>query len=144
MSDSEPELPPELVEAILGTGPTSADLNLVKGAFTWRTVDADLMELAFDSQDDLAGVRDSGAARSFEFTAGAHSLLVEISTGTVTVSLVPAAEGQTRIHRIGGEQVELPLSALGGAEFSDLASGPARVIVELDHATLTTPTFVVP
>jgi len=144
MSDVEPELPPELAEAIVGTGPSSADVGLIKAAFTWRTVDTELMDLAFDSHDDLAGVRDSGAARSFEFIADGRSVIVEITAGVVIVSLVPAIEGQATLHRLAGDDISLSLSALGRAEFADVAPGPARISIQLADTALDTPTFTIP
>jgi hypothetical protein len=59
--------PPELVEA-------------GKGLFTWRTIDAELAELAYDSlvADDEPGVRAGGQPRTLTFEAGGLTVEVEV------------------------------------------------------------------
>lgn len=147
MSDVEPEFPADLTAAILSTGPGAADLDLVKSAFDWRNIDADLMDVAFDSVDDLAGVRDAGAARTIEFTSASHSVLVEVSAGLVTVTVVPESEGQALLEYLDPQIDPGPhatLNTLGRAEFTSTTSGAARVRVELAGGVLVSPTFTVP
>jgi len=145
MSEVGPDLPPGLAEAILSTGPGEADVDLVKAAFSWRTIDAELLGLSFDSANDPAGVRDPAAARSFEFTSGRNSVLVEVSSNAVIVGVVPAEEGRVVLQRIDGAAgQELRLSSMGRAEFSDVPPGTVRVRVNLEDGALVTPTFTVP
>lgn len=92
MSDIDPELPEWLTEAILDTGPPADAVDLVKNAFSWRTVEADLMELAYDSVLDEAGVRDASARRTMEFTAAGISLIVEVDGLTVRGTVVGEVE----------------------------------------------------
>lgn len=103
MSDVDPDLPEWLVDAVLSQEPPAEAVDLVKDAWTWRTIDAELMELTYDSVLDTAGVRDASARRTMEFTAGDISVVIEIDgrtirgTATVPVQRVAAHSIQGRV-----------------------------------------------
>lgn len=100
------------------------------GAFTWRTIDAELAELAFDSALADAGTRAAATApRELTFRAGSVEIEVMVVDGRV-----PAVEGQ--LIPPGGREVELASPAgvtsvtpdeLGRFRFDAVPSGPVRL-----------------
>jgi hypothetical protein len=81
-----PELSDDELLAELGgvlaqvAGPPPEAIQAAKGLFTWRTIDAELAELAHDSLLDPveAGVRTTGQPRILTFAAGELTVEVEV------------------------------------------------------------------
>lgn len=142
MSDIDPELPDYLVDAILSEGPPPEAVDLVKNAFTWRTIDAELMELSYDSVLDTAGVRDASARRTMEFTSGDISVLLEVDGQQIAGRLIPAQAAQVDV-RIGAEASTQVIEPTGSFTISTSAGGPVQIRLMLTGGqTLTVPTFV--
>jgi hypothetical protein len=109
-----------------------------KASLTWRTIDAELAELAFDSLDEaaLAGVRGATTAqRSLSFTTSDVAIDAEVA------DLPGGRRHLTGIAVVGdAEEVRLGLEQPGGTvaierddlgRFSiDASSGPARFVIE--------------
>lgn len=141
MSDLEPDLPDYLIDAILSEGPPPEAVDLVKNAFTWRTVEAELMELSYDSALDLAGVRDASARRTIEFTFGDISVIIEIDGLNITGRVTPAQEGTVTLKGVGNETtIEFQE---GSFALVAQSGGPASLVVNIDDQTLESPAFVV-
>jgi hypothetical protein len=110
-------VPPGLVEAAVG-------------AFAWRTIDADLAELVFDSlvdQDEAALVRGSGQGRMLSFRASSLTIDVEV-TGTgascrLVGQLVPPQRASVDV-RHGDNVVTIEADELGRFSAGPLRSGP--------------------
>lgn len=135
-----------LAQALEQTGPPRDAVDLVKDAFTWRTIDAELMELSFDSALEPAAVRDPDARRSIEFAAEDHDVLVEIaSDGAVRGTVVPAADGTAVLEGLTGS-VE---AAVAGGSFTFTANprGPVRLRLALSRdgieTTIASETFLI-
>lgn len=146
MTDIDPqepiELPDYLVQAILSEEPPAAAIDVVKGAMSWRTIDADLMDLAFDSLAVPAGVRDASSLRTFEFQTESHSILLEVDGNSISGRLVPAVEdAEVTLQYLDADQTTKV--AGGGFSFPGAPSGAARVTVTGEDLRLVTPTFVV-
>jgi hypothetical protein len=113
-------VPPGLVEAGVG-------------AFTWRTIDADLAELVFDSrvdQDEAALVRGDQAGRLLSFRAPALTIEVEV-TGTgpsrrLMGQLVPPQRGGVDI-RHGDSTTTVEADELGRFSAGPLPAGPVSL-----------------
>lgn len=77
-----------------------------RDAFTWRTIDAELAALSYDSfMDDkeLAGVRSGGdAVRMLTFEAEQLTVEVEVEHGRLIGQLVPPQGGQVEVRHSGG------------------------------------------
>jgi hypothetical protein len=143
MSDIDPDLPDYLVDAILSKGPAAEDVDLVKNAFTWRTIDAELMELTYDSVLDTTGVRDASARRTMEFTAGDLTIVIEIEAGTIRGQVRSSGAGLS-IQLVGQDAtVEGQLSPEGAISFASLAPGSYRLELLDGEAMHATPTFTV-
>lgn len=103
--------------------------DVLLGAFTWRTIDAELMQLSYDSAGDLETVRDADAPQTLEFTAGETSLIVEVAANGTVRGQVFADETAAAIVTLRGvESVqEVPLDEFGGFEFTSVPRGQYRV-----------------
>ncbi|MEM7093226.1 MAG: hypothetical protein AAF567_09510 [Actinomycetota bacterium] len=141
MSDVDPELPEWLVDAIVGQDPPVADVDLVKQAFSWRTVEAELMELTYDSALDDAGVRDAGARRTMEFTLDELTVVIEIDGRTIRGTMAQPLDGRAGLH-VGVAEVATTDLDSGAFELTTAVSGPAWLTLELASGTAETPTFV--
>ncbi len=106
--------------------------RLMRGAvdmFAWRTIDAELAALAFDSVDaqSAAAVRGSDQPRLLTFQAGERSIELEL-TGTaaergVTGRLIPAQQAEIEI-RLGDQRLTATADALGRFAVTAAGSGP--------------------
>jgi len=130
--DMDAELEDELrrVAEQLDPVPPRALESAVEG-FTWRTIDADLAELAFDSSADSAGaaalVRGAAEPRSLTFRASDLSIDLEITCGpgacALVGQLVPAQPATLQIrHKDGTVTVEA--DELGRFSAQPLPAGP--------------------
>jgi hypothetical protein len=112
--------------------------RLVRAAaelFSWRTIDAELAALVFDSADaqSAAAVRGPGQPRLLTFTAGELSIELEIAGDAaeraITGRLVPAQPAEIEI-RIGGERRTAAADDLGRFRLAAAGSGPVRLRVQ--------------
>ncbi len=105
-------------------------LEEAEGALAWRTIDADLAELAFDSlvdQDEAALVRGIQQGRMLSFRASSLTIEVEV-TGTrasrrLVGQLVPARRGSVDIRQ-GESVVTVEADELGRFSADSLQAGP--------------------
>jgi|SRR5215210_2672840 len=106
-----------------------------RAAYTWRTIDAELIELtrdsALDRGDELAQVRSVGGARLLGFDAPDLTIELEVSTGArsrlqLVGQLVPPARAEIAVeHREGTSTTES--DAFGRFVLQDVSRGPARM-----------------
>jgi hypothetical protein len=107
-----------------------------KGAFVWRTIDAELAALTFDSVADaqaLAGVRGSGGPRALTFEHDDVVVDVEVTEHGTRRTLVghvaPAPLESVEVHQAGrDEPVRQTADALGRFQVPDLVAGPFRLL----------------
>ena len=121
MFDVVDPVPPEVTQAAYG-------------AFAWRTIDAELAELAEDSLlTGAAGVRGADT-RLLTFEAPSVSVVVEVTELGVRRRLVgqviPALPGELRIeHPAGSTTVQVDDQGLFSVE--SMPCGPARVALSV-------------
>jgi hypothetical protein len=119
----------ELAAAIAAGDPVPAEVNAAaKASYTWRTVDAELAELVYDSAvEELAGVRSAeGTARQVTFRApGVEIEIAILSVGTrrLVGQLVPPQRADVEL-RWGSESRTVPSDELGRFTFDDVPVGP--------------------
>jgi hypothetical protein len=102
-----------------------------RAAFTWRTIDAELAELVFDSASELTGVRSETSPRQVTFQApGVEIEIMVIDTGArrLVGQLVPPAEMTVELIA-GGDTRTMTCDDLGRFAFDGLAPGPVRLVV---------------
>ncbi len=125
------ELEEQLRQAAARFEPVPADLmRTAVGAYTWRTIDADLAELVFDSaidHDDAALVRGPQQERLLSFRAGELTIDVEIAgTGSVRSligQLVPPRPAAIEIRQ-GADARTVEADELGRFSAARLRAGP--------------------
>jgi hypothetical protein len=133
------ELLGRLGDALLADDPVPERvLAGARAAFTWRTIDAELAELVFDSATELTGVRGPGedTARQVTFQApGVEIEVMVIDNGIrrIVGQLVPPTEATIRLVTVqlaSGDAVrETSTDALGRFSFPDVRPGPVRLSV---------------
>ena len=113
-----------------------------KQVWTWRTIDAELAELAHDSlRDDaaMAGVRGTATLRALSFTAGSLFIEVEVSEdgdrrgliGQVMPAPDPAGRPIVVVQGVGDPALaQRPIDELGRFDASGLGEGFVRLRFE--------------
>jgi hypothetical protein len=104
--------------------------DAARGAFAWRTIDADLAELAYDSlldDDHLAGVRSGDAPRTLTFEGPAFSVEIEVAEEgarrRLLGQLVPPAPARIEVRHSGG-LLQLGADEVGRFSAEGVAAGP--------------------
>ena len=105
-----------------------------RAAFTWRTVDAELMELTWDSLDQPDTVR--GAVytqpRALAFTSRSGSLEVEVDGDRVRGHVLPPRVVTVVMRNAAGERAEATSDEDGMFVLMGTLPGPVRFHVEGD------------
>jgi hypothetical protein len=89
-----------------------------QAAFGWRTVDAELAELAYDSADPPAGPRpvtraDRAELRALTFAADGVTLEVEITRGGLQGQVVPPQSGRIDLELRDGATEAVGVDEVG-------------------------------
>ncbi len=102
-----------------------------RAAFTWRTIDAELAELVFDSASELTGVRSETSPRQVTFQAPGveiEVMVIENGQRRIVGQLIPPSE--VTIQLASGDSVaETQTDDLGRFTFDDVQPGPVRLSV---------------
>lgn len=136
------ELPPEdhaLLDDLTAALAARRDVQAhhreaARAAFTWRTVDEELMELDYDSLDAPTAVRGvvSAQPRALSFTSRGGSLEVEVDGDRVRGHVVPAAVVTVVMTNATGESAEVTTDEDGMFVLMGTLPGPVRFTVEGD------------
>lgn len=101
--------------------------------FTWRTVDAELAELVYDSAADRepAGVRGGDQPRLLTFRTDRLSIEVELAgagggPAELVGQLIPAQPAEVELQQ-AGQQLPVSTDQLGRFTVTPPASGPLRL-----------------
>ncbi|HEX7100011.1 MAG TPA: hypothetical protein VF377_12300 [Acidimicrobiia bacterium] len=102
-------------------------------SFTWRTIDAELAELVYDSAgQEMVGVRGAEATRQVTFRAPGIEIEVMVMSDGVrrlVGQLVPPQQATVEL-RCGGSVRDSATDRLGRFTFTDVGTGPAQITVE--------------
>lgn len=118
-----------------------------QASFGWRTIDADLAELTYDSlldDDRLVTVRSTHSAPAT--AGGPRALTFERAEITVDIEITPSTHGRTLLGQVvgptaeavvverarGTATTELAVDDLGRFRTTDLAPGPVRLRCRLE------------
>ena len=123
------ELLAELGEALRQAGrPTETMTAAAEAAFAWRTIDAELAALTYDSlEDEAVLVRDGGGPRSLTFEGGGISVEIEHTAEGLVGQLVPPVRGRLTLWAPGGALDETSTNDLGCFSFTGARRGPVRL-----------------
>ena len=107
-------------------------------AILWRTLDAELAELVFDSSvDDLVGVRSEGSDRQVTFRAPGVEIEVGVmgsGTREIIGQLVPPQTATVEL-RSDDTVRETRTDRLGRFRFPDVSSGSVSIVVTTEDGT---------
>jgi hypothetical protein len=137
MFDDDDALADELRRAAQLIDPVPPELlHSAAGAFTWRTVDAELAELVFDSLvQEPAVVRGTGEPRLLTFQAAALTVEVEVvaegAARRVVGRLIPARPAEVEI-RFGDGLLTVTADELGRFAATWPGAGPMRLRCRAD------------
>jgi hypothetical protein len=108
----------------------AAAVHAAIGSFAWRTIDAELAELAYDSltaRESATLVRGAGDPRLLTFGVGEFTVELEVSAGAqVYGQVVPAGPVTVQIRHRGGV-VELAVDDLGRFGPGQVRPGPVSL-----------------
>lgn len=137
---NDDELMSALAEAVADEAAvTDSARNAALAAFTWRTVDEELMELLHDSALTAgAAVRSTAAARDLVFEVEGASIDVEFNEGVLTGQVHPS-EGSLRLQRPEGDEVELTPDSAGFFRLEGVEPGTVRFVLEFSDVRAVTP-----
>lgn len=126
-------------------------LHAARGSFAWRTIDAELAELAYDSAADAeaALVRTTGAKRLLTFDAAGITVELEVAEAEgrrrLEGQLVPPQRAAIEVRHAGGI-VETEADELGRFSADGLEHGPVSLLCRLhdgDGAPIVTDWLVI-
>jgi hypothetical protein len=148
---SDEQLLSRLAAALDAADPMPAAVSeAAKATFTWRTIDAELAALVFDSaSEELAGVRgaEMEAARQMTFrTPGVEIELVVVSETSrrLVGQLVPPQAAEIELHHEAGSATA-QTDDLGRFTFHDVPAGTVRLACRLreDSAVIQTEWIII-
>lgn len=124
----EHELLSELRAALEGRdGVPESVSEAARTAFTWRTIDAELAGLSYDSlldDKELAGVRSAGdGARMLTFESADLTVEIAVDRGRLIGQLEPAQSGQVEVRHAGGS-VTVQADEVGRFACDNVPRGP--------------------
>ena len=106
-----------------------------RAAFSWRTVDEELLDLAHDSEGAGLLVRGVGTARVLGFRGREVTLEVELDRGQLTGQVIPGQACRVSVVTPAGDRWEV-LSDESGVFMRPLeVTGPVRFVVEVGGRT---------
>ncbi|WP_367137309.1 hypothetical protein [Saccharothrix sp. HUAS TT1] len=122
-------------------------LAAARAAYTWRTVDAELIALtSYDSILDAelaVRARATQTARQLVFDADGVSVQVEVTEAGVAGQVLPARPGRVLLVTATGPVEEAELDELGMFLLGPPPAGPVRFRCEVDGTTVLTDWVVV-
>jgi hypothetical protein len=131
-SDADDALLAALTDALQAVDPVPDHVvAAASAAFSWRTVDAELAELSFDSAEQPLGVRgvDVNRQLTFRSTDLEIELMVTAAESRRLVGqLVPPDVAEIELVSAGSER-SVSSDHLGRFAFDGLVDGPARLVV---------------
>ncbi len=112
-----------------------------RGAYAWRTIDAELAELQFDSSLDAAGVRGMAWPRQLSFEAREVAIEVEVDHDRLVGQVVPPAELDLVLTDSTGEARTTRSDQVGHFVFTEVERGTLRITARLADGSVTTQWF---
>src|SRR3954453_18026199 len=147
MTDKDAITEAELRALFAHTDPVPPVLDeAARGAFTWRTVDAELAGLLRDSADEEAGelVRGGSGPRQLSFESPRLGIELEVvATGPrerrLEGQLLPPATALVTVERPGEDGLSVQADELGRFSLDGLRAGVVRLHVALRGTQIAIP-----
>ena len=106
-----------------------------RAAFTWRTIDEELLDLAHDSESADLLVRGVGTARVLGFRGRDLTLEVEVDRGQLTGQVIPGQVCQVSVVTPSGDRWEVQSDESGVFTRPLHVSGPVRFVLDVGGHT---------
>jgi hypothetical protein len=140
---NDDDLMRELADAVSETRAVPGTArDAASAAFSWRTVDTELMALSYDSvlhEDALVRRADGSAVRTASFQGDGLTLEVEIDDGNLLGQLVPGQACRVTLERVDGSTLTTETDDTGFFSMPDLTLGhPVRFTLNVDDSPKTT------
>jgi hypothetical protein len=123
--------------AALGTALRSAGsvppsfVEAARSAFSWRTIDAELAALTYDSAREEAGAAltraEPAALRAFTFAARHLTIELHLSEGVLGGQVVPPQPCELELRTARGEVSEVPVDEVGYFGIGTVPAGSFRL-----------------
>jgi len=122
-----------LTAAVAADGVPLAVQDAARGAFAWRTIDADLATLSYDSADELAGAGTRGPRErmlTFEF----DNVVIDLEVSPrgplheLTGQVVTASDVDIEVQQPSGPSQQAVVDRLGRFQVAGVPSGPLRLL----------------
>ena len=108
-------------------------------AFTWRTVDEEILALTFDSARDTVGaVRGDAEARTLAFSGGGLTLEVELADRRIQGQLEGEGAGEVTFEHVDGRSRSAATDESGFFSLAGEDHGLVRFAVKTGNARLVT------
>ncbi|MET0697728.1 MAG: hypothetical protein ABWZ58_09910 [Acidimicrobiia bacterium] len=107
--------------------------EFAKAALSWRTIDADLAQLSYDSIDDPTSVRGVATSRMLAFESGELTIDLEHEplSGHLIGQLDPQGQMTIELHVLDTVLVT-DSDELGRFSFEGIQSGPFALVIRLE------------
>ena len=124
-----------LQQGLAESDPVPTDVTeFAKAAFSWRTIDAELAQLSYDSSEEPTpvGVRSVSTARMLSFETGDWMIDIEYSeiTSRLMGQIEPARKVAVELH-LAGSVVVTDTDELGRFNFDGVLPGPIALVFRL-------------
>jgi hypothetical protein len=143
---SDDDLLAELAAALAPPSAPDAVVQAALAAYTWRTVDAELAALAYDSSLSpgmTAGVRGAEAAlRTLTFQARQVSIEIEVDSGGLVGLVIPSRSGTVEVHAAQGIQDTVDVDDVGAFAVRPLPTQPFRLAYRTADGVVVTTRWV--
>lgn len=122
-------------------------VRAAKAAWTWRTVDAELAALAYDSLVEPAGTRGpaAGTLSTMVFDAAGLTMVVEVGLDEITGQLCPAGAESVEVESVDGAVAPIEPVHTGWFRLTGLPGSTVRLRVTREgRPPMITPWFRAP
>lgn len=112
-----------------------------KAAYGWRTIDAELAALTYDSAYDRPAAlhrAEPASLRALSFQSTRLAIELQVVQGGLTGQLVPPQDAAMEVHHMDGDRTEVPVDQVGAFVVRPLPPGPFRLWCRTDDATVLT------
>ena len=136
---SDEELLTELRRALQEDQPVPQKvINAAKAVYAWRTVDAELAALAYDSavQEDFAVRSESASVRTLTFESGSLVVELGVAENALVGQLAPPQSYELVLRCPGRAPEPVPVDQLGCFRIEPLPEGPFSLLVRTPEDVL--------
>ena len=146
-SHEDDQLVAKLRTVLSSTDPVPSDVtSFAVAAYSWRTIDAELAELDFDSieEDVPAGVRSATTARMVSFQAGKWLIDIEHdpTTGRLMGQVTPESQFIVELHTTGAH-FSVESDSDGHFEADSVDTGPLSLVLRFADGAVVKTTWIV-